>query len=157
MQKVIFDKARSAEDGFVLYEDLIQMLWPNAMQAAVAVLDEEYESYFRSVIGAHSGVSKNWLEGKTWQHAKESAKLGAQEIPGIYDAMLTYEAAVKGRLKKEASLSRAISRLERRGLIIRLNVGRKNDRGKWIGHPVRAIQLTVNSQELTDRNADQKG
>lgn len=139
LQEKILDEARSAERGFVLYEELLASLWPAPLDVAIATLAGN-----RDAENALLGIYVARYQGLNWQKLKELLKSSSsEEEQAIYPALIALETAEKCRPSQEASLSRAIGRLDERGLVVRLDVGHKDEHGKWIGHTKRGIRITV--------------
>jgi hypothetical protein len=144
LQNMILDEARCAEAGFVLYNDLLARLLAYPVQAAIAALGDNREGV--PILMLMLEATK--VVGFNWELAKEVAKnpsTQAEKIThrNLHEALLAFEHNSKKQSCLEASLSRAIRRLEQRGMVTLLDVGHKDNHGRWIGHRRRGIRLTV--------------
>jgi hypothetical protein len=143
LQQLILDEAKKGD--VVLFEKVCAMLCPNPQQAACeAILAADCPDHGDLLETFLSLAGQRDSRPDIWNSARETT----QDMPGISAGFKAYEGAERKRPIVEASVSRAFTRLERRGLVERvdLRTWKENDQGKHMNETRRrGIRLTVKS------------
>ncbi len=127
---------------YVLYEDLLVLIHPkfNPMEvlaeSSYKNKGDTIQTFFSTLNSRKNGREDIW----------QSIKLNATVISGLPELFEAYEQHERRGPSTEAALSRAITRLEQRGIVERVIITDRDQNEVQIGRRRKGIRLTVKSR-----------